>query len=430
MSRWSLWTPLLLFLNPASLAIVTISHLATFVTLCLVRIQMANLAFFVDSEAGHILSTLKLAKDLSKRSHNIWYFGCPDSEELVTAHGFPFRNIFTTASHLDLDNCILPILPFDAVSRDRVANSIEELKLNAFVTLSLFCAEAIALKNWFQKPVILLRNHFSQLSQRESCRQILKLRYLSCRDTLRKLDLVESDPGLLADQASLSMREIVLMPREIVVRDDSPPGPHSEGVYAGLMVDENHDRRPAQLWQKLPSRTTLVYCSLGSQAHRDRRFSVRLFQALIGAVADSEGLQLIVSTGPHIAIEDLSPAANTFVTQWAPQMEVLERADLMINHAGIGSVKECIKKGVPMIVCPLMRDQFACAKRMVELGVALCVDRAAISEAQFRPLIQQLITDRSFKERVLALRERSESLSTDLAAREVEATLSMGEALS
>lgn len=82
---------------------------------------------------------------------------------------------------------------------------------------------------------------------------------------------------------------------------------------------------------------------------------------------------------------------------WVSQSSVLDRADLMINHGGIGTVKECLAKGVPMIVFPLMRDQFSCAEWLKELHLCLCGDAKTISPEQIETLIYNVLDEGSVR---------------------------------
>src|ERR1700738_2561821 len=101
----------------------------------------------------------------------------------------------------------------------------------------------------------------------------------------------------------------------------------------------------------------------------------------------------------------LSGAENALVTQWVPQVEVLRRADLMINHAGIGSVQECIAMEVPMILFPLMRDQFACADRVIDLGLGVRGDLETVSVDHLGALISSVVGQATFKRKIQEARE-------------------------
>lgn len=81
---------------------------------------------------------------------------------------------------------------------------------------------------------------------------------------------------------------------------------------------------------------------------------------------------MILASGSHLDESDFAPLPpNALLVKSAPQLAVLRRASAMITHCGIGSVKECIFFGVPMIAFPAIRDQHAVAARVVyhKIGV-------------------------------------------------------------
>ena len=77
----------------------------------------------------------------------------------------------------------------------------------------------------------------------------------------------------------------------------------------------------------------------------------------------------------------------------------------MITHSGMGTVKECILHGVPMLAFPLMRDQFVSADRIVYHGLGLRVDVEEIEPEELSSMLDQLIENESYRERVRAMRE-------------------------
>jgi UDP:flavonoid glycosyltransferase YjiC (YdhE family) len=104
--------------------------------------------------------------------------------------------------------------------------------------------------------------------------------------------------------------------------------------------------------------------------------------------------------------EEFMPApAHVFLSRWAPQLQILSRARVMINHAGIGTVKECIVNGVPMLAAPLMRDQFDCAELIAHHGLGVCGDIENIKAEEVAAMLEHLINDDSCRARVNAMRE-------------------------
>src|SRR5258706_14217271 len=70
---------------------------------------------------------------------------------------------------------------------------------------------------------------------------------------------------------------------------------------------------------------------------------------------------------------------------------------MMITHGGLGSIKECILFGVPMMVFPLGRDQPRNAARVVYHRLGLRADIRNVSTDIIQSLIDRVDRDPSFK---------------------------------
>jgi MGT family glycosyltransferase len=114
--------------------------------------------------------------------------------------------------------------------------------------------------------------------------------------------------------------------------------------------------------------------------------------------------QLVLAAGVHLRATDLHPVPdNVVVVNWAPQLEMLERASIMITHGGLGGVKEAIFFGVPMIVFPCRWDQPHNAARIVYHGLGVRGDINNGSVGQIHSLIDAIAKDPKFKSRVDAM---------------------------
>jgi UDP:flavonoid glycosyltransferase YjiC (YdhE family) len=80
-----------------------------------------------------------------------------------------------------------------------------------------------------------------------------------------------------------------------------------------------------------------------------------------------------------------------------PQLELLARASVMITNGGLGTIKECLWLGVPMVVAPCDYDQPSNAARVVFHGLGTRVRvrtvtcdelTRAIERAAFDPAIR------------------------------------------
>jgi UDP:flavonoid glycosyltransferase YjiC (YdhE family) len=87
----------------------------------------------------------------------------------------------------------------------------------------------------------------------------------------------------------------------------------------------------------------------------------------------------------------------------APQIEILKRANAMINHGGISSVKECIYFGVPQVVFPIGFDQPGAAARVRYHGLGVVGDFRAATVEAVHSLLSQVLRDDRFRLRSQAM---------------------------
>ena len=59
------------------------------------------------------------------------------------------------------------------------------------------------------------------------------------------------------------------------------------------------------------------------------------------------------------------------VVDFAPQLKLLDRAALLITHAGVNTVLEALSRGVPMVALPRTDDQPGMGSRIVHSGTGL-----------------------------------------------------------
>ena len=110
-------------------------------------------------------------------------------------------------------------------------------------------------------------------------------------------------------------------------------------------------------------RLPLVLISL-STSHQGQ---VPVLQRLIDALGQLP-VRVVVTTGPAVAPEEVTPAPNTTVVGFVPHQQVLPKASLVVTHAGLGTVMTALSHGVPLLCLPMGRDQFYNAAQVEALG--------------------------------------------------------------
>ncbi|MGB6826443.1 MAG: glycosyltransferase, partial [Terracidiphilus sp.] len=105
-------------------------------------------------------------------------------------------------------------------------------------------------------------------------------------------------------------------------------------------------------WDRLNGRP-IIYASLGTT----RNVQAFVFHLVAEACQDLD-LQLVISLGGRFDPEMFSDLpGKPLVTKYAPQLELLKLAKVVITHGGPNTVFEALMEGRPMVAIPLAHDQ-------------------------------------------------------------------------
>jgi UDP:flavonoid glycosyltransferase YjiC (YdhE family) len=157
-----------------------------------------------------------------------------------------------------------------------------------------------------------------------------------------------------------------------------------------------------------------------------RQDDVPLAGAAMEALGGMEVRALITTGGAHdpASLGDAPP--NVRLEPYVPHSSVLRRADLLVSHAGHGSVMKALWHGVPMALVPWGRDQPGVAFRAARLGVAEIVERDELSAEKLRQAALAVLADPKYRNAAL---EHSQRLQLEdplaKAASLVESLMSM-----
>jgi UDP:flavonoid glycosyltransferase YjiC (YdhE family) len=78
----------------------------------------------------------------------------------------------------------------------------------------------------------------------------------------------------------------------------------------------------------------------------------------------------------------------------------------MITNGGLGTIKECILSGVPMIVFPGDFEQPGNAARVVYHGIGLMGDYQRASAEQIRSMIDRINNNAAFKSKIETMKDK------------------------
>ncbi|HEY0782054.1 MAG TPA: glycosyltransferase [Thermoanaerobaculia bacterium] len=375
---------------------------------------MASIAFLIEHEEGHLNPTFKLARRLAGRGHSVVYWGLPDGESYVRRQGFAYHplagDLFPRGSLKTQREIALEAqssgaaaaapgvagLPWggtreeigrywkEAVCGPIFADALAAGRPDLVLVTSFFSALGLVLQYRYRLRVALLTPLLRTHSKRTNATQVGQLVTSRLPGTQEFLLLLHrADPALrgMEDLTArvMGMRELILCPEQLELPGQSHAR-EPEVHYVEPSLDLERRSEHAFPWERIDPSRRLLYASLGSQSYRAEPERVRrFFHAVVDAFSDRPDWQVVLSTSGLFDADSLSCPNGGIVTAWAPQVQLLARAAVMLTHGGLGTVKECIYQGVPMVVFPVSHDQPDNARRVVHhgLGVLGDLDRVA-----------------------------------------------------
>jgi zeaxanthin glucosyltransferase len=179
-----------------------------------------------------------------------------------------------------------------------------------------------------------------------------------------------------------------------------PRPPHFH--YTGPFQEEEAREPVAFPWERLTD-NPLIYASMGTLMNG----SPQVFNVILEAVARLPEVQLVLSVGNSVGIENLqSVAPNAIVVERAPQLELLQHAQLCLTHAGLNTALEALAHGVPMVAVPVGFDQPGIASRIAHHGVGEFVGMdETLTVERLTGLIRKVMGDPAYQQRANDLKQ-------------------------
>jgi len=383
----------------------------------------------MDTEEGHILPSFGVARSLKDLGHTILYLSILDNEDMVRGQGFEFRSMFEGLYGPGYRSRYKNLSPAGGVGRpiggslqqgynEHIAqlmggaydNFLNDLQADLFIVSAFLRTDILILYYKYRiRPVIFT----TFLHRRGGSTTDDYLFYLGSTAPEELNAFVEFVLGLginITTMAELveplnSLCEVVVCPSEFEIDGCARQG---NVHYLGPSIREEPDRPGVLAELNIPPDAKLIYASLGTQAMRHGNAGADLFTKLIRVMKEDalQDFHLILSVGPEFDINGLLPVpGNVTVARWVPQIAILKRAVLAIIHGGLGSVKECIYYGVPMMVFPLGLDQPWNAERIDHHRLGLTGDIRKITEAELRSGIHEIIENTEIRNNIARMRD-------------------------
>jgi zeaxanthin glucosyltransferase len=389
---------------------------------------MARLGAFCFPGTGHLNPMIALVRSLQLRGHEVAIFGIADTEARVRAGGIEFRRIgmedYPPGTLQELDEHLARLKGFAALrfTLERVRNSARmvlrdgpEAVRTANLEMLLVDEADFAgnVADYLGLPWISIalipplvqddrfppfwfgwaaeQDRVSRLRNRLAMFLLLRIATPIFREVNQQRRAWGLKPFRRPEEALSPLAQITQLPQalEFEVIGEKPAGLH----YTGPFVDSEQRPAVAFPWERLDGRP-LIYASMGTLQNG----SEAIFRTIAEACAGLDS-QLLISLGGGLDPARLGQlAGNPLVVSFAPQLEILKRAALVITHAGLNTVLESLCQGVPLVAVPLANDQPGVAARVKARGACVVVPRNRLNTARLRKAVMLVLQDARYRE--------------------------------
>lgn len=132
-----------------------------------------------------------------------------------------------------------------------------------------------------------------------------------------------------------------------------------------------------------------IYLTLGTTGEKG-------LLALAKEAFGNEPYNILTTTGDAEFKEKLPD--NFFASPYAPALELIERASLVICHGGINTIYQALSRGKPVIGLPVFSDQEFHLQRVVELKLGISLRRGRVNSRNLSQAADEVIRDLSYSQ--------------------------------
>jgi zeaxanthin glucosyltransferase len=389
---------------------------------------MSKIVFIADLEEGHLLPSFGLANSLKRRGHEVVYLSVIDNEQLIKEQGFEFYSLFedlypkgfrqtikkTHAEKLNggdikKDAILKRYMHAEQIMKGGYDSFLGFVKADIILaTISLTFDAFILYYKYNIKAAILNPGRVRKAkSVASDC-----LTFINGLTFTDKCTLIEFLTERNIDFNSMEklveplnkLHEFSLCPIEFEV-DPTPMPPNIHCIESSI----RHGNSLSNIYElyNIPDGKKLIYASLGSQGLRHGVACDVFFGKMINIIKypEFQHMHLILNVDREYDINNLGEVPqNVTILHWAPQIDILKVTSVAIIHGGLGSVKECIYYGVPMIVFPQGYDQPSNAASIAHHNLGFVDNIRTISEGDLKSYIFSALTDTKIKSSIQKMR--------------------------
>lgn len=422
-------------------------------------LMLPNLAY------GHICPFLELAKQLTKRSFDIYICSTPINLASIKNRVHEHDNIQLLKFHLPSS----PGLPPQCHSTNGLPYNLIPVLEEAFEKAAPIFIDILRdikpdlviydFKPSWPAEVSLSLNipavYFAVNAAAASCVVVHLYKKAGEKFPFPDIAVFSADPPKFPESVLKTIREIVLcfdrssnlvliksfreveekyldFLSDLVQKTLIPVGPlvHYPTEYEG------DDTKNIMTWLDKKEKSSVLFVCFGSENYLSAEEVIEMSNALeitkcdfIWSARSPQGEEKRSLQLPEGFVERIGDS-GLILEGWAPQTKILGHPSIggFLSHCGWSSVNESIKLGVPLIAMPMRGDQHTNAKLAVEIGVSMAIARnneGKFKREEIADVIRKVLAEeggegvrRKAKELKLKIEEKGED-DLDKAAEEL-----------
>ena len=165
--------------------------------------------------------------------------------------------------------------------------------------------------------------------------------------------------------------------------------------YVGPSMMDQSSSTPVDFpWSRIDETQPLIYIAAGTLFINQYK---KFYKDTLDALSEKNfafPVQVVMAMGKKEYIDELGEIPSNFiVVPYAPQIELLKKARLMVTHGGANSVNEALFFGKPMLVVHLGGDRLAVGQRVAYRGAGICMDVDTVSPEKIKQHVITLLHD-------------------------------------
>jgi len=368
------------------------------------KLEKKDIVILTDFEEGHFFPLFKIARNLEDAGYSVCFIAILDTVDIIEKNGFNcipiFQEIFprgyveklrknnigtkSISPNLYLQSIVEEFDKFMPIIQPEIVFTSFFFSLTSLIIHTKFKVKQVLFHTFFPQLLEKTNNSMRQAATTQAIKTFMELTAPKASKIIQLFEKQNRKFKNFDDMLSpiRSFPHVMLCPKQLNITE---PEPSENDIYLGPNISSTR-KEQSDFVQKILLKKgdkKILYVSMGSQTKEYPKKAEHLFNTILEAMKSDylKDFHLILSLGSESKkwnLIDLPENADVFA--WVPQLEVLKLATIAVIHGGLGSVKECIYFGVPMLVVPMGRDQFDNASRIEhhQIGSSLGIDNITV----------------------------------------------------